>query len=345
MPNPSNLSNPRPWFTLAETAKKLSECGFGEGTEASVLRMALDSDLQLSVYFKEKAYAVTGHIIHVTEDEMCIGAATGAYPNQLKWRQIEGYEDLGDIYLESIYLGRDGFWLGGGDFISIEHNKVYPIDGLWDLIMIHDGRQAIEDKWFSLEGGINENKIASKGIYIRNPKGAICQLRKLFNHKECQTKFELIKKKLIEKLSNGEITNEEFEKEICLHEEYRGEHLKNVISPGYSEISELPKSSVLVVRVEAIGDFIENFNKPEYDKPHGNIERNSQKRKPLFEAVELVMKKWPEECKNKKGKVEATKIAKCIDNHSVFLFPETGELPLTLSQMTIHIRKWLKENR
>ncbi|OAI24544.1 hypothetical protein A1356_15390 [Methylomonas koyamae] len=333
---------------MDEAAKKLSESGIGEGTEASVLRMALDNDLQLSVYFKDKAYVVTGRIVHVTEDEMCIAAAKGVYPEQLKWKQIEGCEDMGDIFLESIYLGKDGFWLGGGDFLNIEYKKVYPIGGLWDLIMVHDGRQSIEDKWFTLDGGINENKIISKGIYIQHPNGTICQLRKLFDQKEYQAKFELRKKQLQENLSCGDITNEEFDKQIYIHEEDRREHLKKIIeTQAYSEISGLPQNCALVVRAEEIDEFVERFSEPNTKqknsaKVHGGALNNTRDRENIFGAAFALVATDPNAFRAKNGNLKATQVAQRLAVEQQALFPN-GKLPMEEGTIADHLSSWINK--
>jgi hypothetical protein len=254
----TKILSPRPWLTLHEAARKLYESGIGEGTEACVLRMALDSNLKLSVYFINKAYGFAGSIIHVSESDMIKGACTGVYPNDLKWSRSENCDVE---FLESIFLEKDKYWILGGDFLNINKNKLVPIEGVWDLILIHDGRTSIENKWLSFIDATKKSELTLKGIYIKDLNGNICQLRKLFDYKVFQSEFELQMARVQEKVSSGSISTEEAEKLTIYYQKDRQKHLEKVCLPAYSEISEILQDSVLVVRSEALGEFIDQFNK------------------------------------------------------------------------------------
>jgi hypothetical protein len=215
------------WLTLPEAAQRL------DVTEMDILQFALDGHLILSINFFKTTYAVTGRIIHVSEEEMYAlmaeGASTGIYPNNLKWRRDE---ECDMDFLESIYLGEDNYCFSGGDFINIEEDKVFRINGILDLMMCHHGRTLIEDKLLALVGGEKEERPNVKGIYMKSSTGNICQLRKPFDYKEFQSDFELKIVRLKENLSCGDITNEEFEKQMNYHEQDRSDHLNKVIHPA-----------------------------------------------------------------------------------------------------------------
>lgn len=81
-------------------------------------------------------------------------------------------------------------------------------------------------------------------------------------------------------------------------------------------------------------------NRARKTKPHGNTVVNARKRDEILEAAKLGFKRFPLECRARNGRVQATKIAKCIDLHSHLLFPQyDGEPPLALRTMENLIRK------
>jgi len=82
-------------------------------------------------------------------------------------------------------------------------------------------------------------------------------------------------------------------------------------------------------------------------KPHGNAKHNSANRQKILGAALSVLATWPDLCKTKTGKVEATKIATLIDEKSGLFWceSETGDAPLAHETSVVLIRKWLKKTK
>jgi hypothetical protein len=77
-------------------------------------------------------------------------------------------------------------------------------------------------------------------------------------------------------------------------------------------------------------------------KEHGNKIRFSQSREEILGAALAVVTQFPELCKNKRGSIEASKVAKVIEQKAG-LFWEDYEPPLSLRATEELIRKWLRK--
>ncbi len=60
-------------------------------------------------------------------------------------------------------------------------------------------------------------------------------------------------------------------------------------------------------------------------------------------AALSVLAQWPDGCESKAGRIEATKIAKMIDEKSLLFWPNEGKPPLGLDKMEREIRKWINK--
>jgi len=76
-------------------------------------------------------------------------------------------------------------------------------------------------------------------------------------------------------------------------------------------------------------------------KPHGNAEIYASKREEILGAALAVIAKYPDECRNKRGILGGSNIAKLIDDHSYALFGTTDP-PKARDGMENLINKWLK---
>ncbi len=76
-------------------------------------------------------------------------------------------------------------------------------------------------------------------------------------------------------------------------------------------------------------------------KVHGNVEINACKREQVLGAAVCVLAKWPDQCK-RGGRINASAIARLIDEYSHRWWKEEGQPPLSINEMTRKISNWLK---
>jgi len=72
-------------------------------------------------------------------------------------------------------------------------------------------------------------------------------------------------------------------------------------------------------------------------------ERHAVKREGILGAALSVLASYPEQCKNKSGNIEATKIRAVIEEKALLFWPETGEPALSTEGTERLIREWLKK--
>jgi len=72
-------------------------------------------------------------------------------------------------------------------------------------------------------------------------------------------------------------------------------------------------------------------------------ERHAVKREQILGAALSIIATYPDQCKNKAGRVEATKIRAAIEEKSLLFWPETAEPVLGTDKIERLIREWLKK--
>jgi hypothetical protein len=124
------LDRLRQWLTVAEAARHLGIL-FGEDvSEADVLRLALDGQLTLSVYFVNHSRGRCGPVVPLRE----------AKRHVIQIRENE--------WLHSI----DGLAIGEDRVIEYDPQPVV-LDGIWDLTMAGAERLDVEHHYQQLTGG------------------------------------------------------------------------------------------------------------------------------------------------------------------------------------------------
>jgi len=78
-------------------------------------------------------------------------------------------------------------------------------------------------------------------------------------------------------------------------------------------------------------------------KTNNYSERHAANREQILGAALSVLAQYPNECKNKKGKIVAAKICTLIDEKAPLFWESTGEPPLSVNVMTRHISEWIKK--
>jgi len=76
---------------------------------------------------------------------------------------------------------------------------------------------------------------------------------------------------------------------------------------------------------------------------NNHSERHAVNREQILGAALSVLAQYPNECKNKKGKIVAAKICTLIDEKAPLFWESTGEPPLSVNVMTRHISEWIKK--
>lgn len=80
---------------------------------------------------------------------------------------------------------------------------------------------------------------------------------------------------------------------------------------------------------------------PGQDKIHGNAERFARNRESVLGVAVAVLAAYPDQCRNSRGKVEATKVRELIEQHALKYWPNTGYPPLATTEIEKLLRKYL----
>jgi len=81
----------------------------------------------------------------------------------------------------------------------------------------------------------------------------------------------------------------------------------------------------------------------DYQQVDKHMERHAVNREQVLGAALSVVCSFQEQCKNKRGKIEATKICNLIEEKSPLFWPDTGEPILSTESIERLIRKWMKK--
>jgi hypothetical protein len=101
-----------------------------------------------------------------------------------------------------------------------------------------------------------------------------------------------------------------------------------------TEISELEQ------KVKKLQKELDKLKQP--PKTNNYAERHSKNREPVLGAALSVLASYPEKCKNKSGKLEATKIRTLIEEKAFLFWPER-EPSLSTENIERLLREWLKK--
>ncbi len=209
----SKLLQFKEWLEIEDASKYLSIV-FGESlSTADVLRLALDGHLQLSVYFVNQAKARRGIKL--------------SYANAEKFSSKDFNDDLPHTELVcglKLYNEETGLI---NEVVQFEE-RIFTIDGVWDLTMLGGERLDVEHQYQMLTNGVEVTLVNFDGAYISTKDGEIFELQARFDDEDIKTKIS-------RKFNDPE---------------------------NYYPAGGLPDDSVFVVRTTALANFEKNFNKP-----------------------------------------------------------------------------------
>jgi hypothetical protein len=153
----SKLLNLKEWVAVPEAARHLSAALDEVVTEADVLRLALNGQLRLSVYFVNGAKACRGEVV--------------AYEDT-KWIEfpVEPFES-GET--KPLMLSKD---IGEGRFLNLSE-EVARISGVFDLPMIGAEKLDVEHKYQMLTDGPAVTLMCLAGTFVEGDTGLMYQLQ------------------------------------------------------------------------------------------------------------------------------------------------------------------------
>lgn len=233
----------RPWLPLPEAVKYLSDQGIGDGTEAFILRLALDKRIKVSVKFTKPTWANPCQWVFYDAENLKAARSNKMYPDELKWHETTDGPKLASLYL------------GDNKFLNIQDKEWISVGGVWDLPMIDGDWMEIEQKWRSLTGLSRDSRRVMYGVFLEGDDGAVCRLKDLFNVSEYQAAHkERLREQQRQNAANN-LTRENSELLLKLIEDERESFLKKRLR--IKEFS-LPEDSSFVVRTDALIGFEKN---------------------------------------------------------------------------------------
>lgn len=258
------LFNLKKWLMVADAARHLAIVFGEEVTEADVLRLALDGQLRLSVYFVNYAEARCGQVVGYEEAEWGEFSAKlmATLPNisdEAKGKPMR--------YMKSLNIDDKRF-------LNLSE-EVTTLQGVWDLPMIGEERLDVEHEYQNLTGGPAVTLSGLDGAFVEGPDGRLCQLQESDDNNEYQPGSIAQLEELKQHIANKNIGAAEAKDLLNRHNEKRKTFLEKSKSrpktENYYPAGGLPKDSVLVVRTEALRAFEESIN----DAPPASTNRNN----------------------------------------------------------------------
>lgn len=287
----SKLFKLREWLTVEEAAKRLSINSGEEVTEADILRLALDGQLTLSVYFVNHAVARRGEIVpfHETnwilipplfkhpdvvliEDEADKPAVIAPWKLQKLWHENPKGKEQGLVpIMTSLAVGPNE-----DQYINLEEDIFHITGGVWDLPLIGNEHLDIEHAYQQKTNGIAVTIQGIDGAFVRDDK-YFYQLQE--SHEDnphmagSRASFEWLAQ-LTHKHKDQKV-REEAKELLGQHGDNRNTFLEE--RNRYYPAGGLPDDSVLVVRTSALRALEEKLladNRPP-EKPLHPSERKS----------------------------------------------------------------------
>jgi hypothetical protein len=263
------LFNLKEWLTVADAARHLSIV-FGEDVaEADVLRLALDRQLRLSVYFVNHAKARCGKVVRYNEAELMAAIASGNLPTDLKWHtwppgaMATLRPDMPPEDAEKSTTMLMSLRIDDDRYLTLS-DEITTMRGVWDLPMIGNERLDIEHEYQNLTGGPAVTLQGLDGAFVEGRDGQLCQLQEDFDDNEYQAGSSAQLEKLKQHIAENNIEATEAESLLNLHKEDRKKYLEKKKSQpklnNYYPASSIPSDGVLVVRTDALREFEASIN-------------------------------------------------------------------------------------
>jgi hypothetical protein len=241
----SKLVKLRESMTLSEAADHLASILNEPVGEKDILRLALDGHLIISVDLVNKANGRLGHMIAPEDVEYEEFLPSETFPGA---KLFEGMKSIKAPKAVCIDENR---------FVQFE-GKVQSIDGIWDLMMVGAERLDVEHLYQCITGGPEVTLVNIEGAFVKRGD-IVCRLLESFEENEFQSGSMAAEKELRQSIESGEIPFNEIERIWEDHLEAREKYLEKRMSNRENDFypaDGIPKDSVLVVRTEALLEFL-----------------------------------------------------------------------------------------
>lgn len=302
----SKIYKLREWLTVPEAAKQLS-LSFGEEvTEADILRLALEKQLRLSVYFVNKARTRIGKYVSWEETDWFLFPKLDSplFGEKRKEFNSEHIKDANEeneadnkwlpcppklnALFDEIPIGeRENYApimrslrIDDDRFLTLSR-EVNGIEGVWDLPMIGAERLDVEHKFQNITAGPSVTLIALDGAFVERVDDRVCQLQEDYDENEYQAGSKAELKHLKQHIVSNKLSEIEADGLLKKHAEDRKQFLEKrketPVNEHYYPACGLPEDAVLVVRRESIQDFeqLVSDDQQALNKPLSGTERNS----------------------------------------------------------------------
>ncbi len=242
----SKLFSLKEWLTLPDASRHLAIVFGGDVTEADVLRLGLDGQLRISVYFVNHAKALRGKIVAISDAD---------------------YEDVpSPDGSATVRLYKGPVLFTGGmesDVLELE-DEVLTLNGVFDLPMIGNEQLDIEHRYHYLTGGPAVTRGGLDGTFVRGKDGVVYQLQDHFDDDHFLPGSRAQLAELRARGRSANIDKSKVKELLDRYQEDRENLLKKKSSQteleSYYPAGTLPKDSVQVVRTESLRQFEQSLN-------------------------------------------------------------------------------------
>ena len=241
------------WLTVPETARHLATVFGEEVSEADVLRLALDGHLKLSANFVNRTKALKGKVIPIEDAEYC------SYPP----------EYFPQLFIPEEHKGKPiqvmkGLNLDDKRLLYLEVDEVVTLDGVYDLLMLGNESSDVEHKYQILTGGPSVTLQCLDGAFVTLEDDTIYQLLESFDENEYQRGSAGHLRELKAQIAILKLEPPRVQEVLSQHKDERMLFLAKAKerrnsgrdSDNYYPAGGLPDDSVLVVRTDALRDFV-----------------------------------------------------------------------------------------
>jgi hypothetical protein len=307
----SKLFKLKKWLTLEDAASHLSNLLSEPVGASDVLRLALDSELTISVNFVNHAKGRRGQIVEFDKDRLLKGMSAGeipiipldknyefldrftkldepsqtetfeALPEELK-RHLFGQLCDGDEYQTGRYLVWD--------------KKIETLSGIWDLPMIGAERLDVEHQYQRLTGGPAVNLICFGGTLVQSLDGVIYQIQENIDDNEFQDGSRAQLKEIEKSIENEGLDGEAARKLLEKHGSARTDFLKEQHrKPDYMRYypaQTLPQDSTFAIRTEALTELQERLSQDQSEQPI-NLRKETTYLNIIGGLLHLMLEKTP----------------------------------------------------
>jgi hypothetical protein len=232
----SKLFKLKKWLTIEESAKHLAGVLSESVNEADVLRLALDGRLKLSVNFVNHADTKIGRIVPISEAK--------------RIRGISSKSKFGHHQFQ-------GFLLNNEEVLEFDDVTV-PLIGVFDLPLLGGDRLDVEQAYQMAINGPSVTHQEPHGTFVLDAKGRYCQVQKYMDDFDSPVSYtpkpgvKLIQANFDLETDQGAGTK----KRPIWHEILIAQSATDYFHPAAS----LPRDSVLVVRTDALTDFLKSVD-------------------------------------------------------------------------------------